>query len=279
MFHHVNARKLLALGATVGIAATTLVPQVAAAAAPANDEVGGAIALSVPDLFVQDTTEATTSPDEASLNDFCGAPRFDHAVWFTVTPTDSGTVAVDVSASDYAAGILVVQGAPGAFEPLLCGPGTVAGFAEAGVTYHIVVFGDGLSPETSGTLVVETFIPPPPPVIDLTVDPVASVDRSGAAHLSGTVTCTSEDENAFVFEVSGQLRQKVGRFIINGYFFSELFAPCDGATRTWRAAVVGDNGVFAGGKAATVVFSFGCGSFECTSAYVEADVRLRRNGR
>src|SRR4249919_1053960 len=45
----------------------------ALAAAPANDEVGGAVALSLGDHVTLDTTEATTTADDTALNANCGA--------------------------------------------------------------------------------------------------------------------------------------------------------------------------------------------------------------
>lgn len=275
-------RRSVALVATSAIVLTltTVGGGSAAAAPPSNDDISGATPLTTPDTIVQDTTEATTSAEEAALNEFCGAPTMEHGVWFTATATESGQRAIDVTASDYSAGILVAEGSPGALVPLLCGPGVVGGFVEGGTTYYILIFGDGGTPATSGTLVVETLIPPPPPVMDVTVDPVASVNRSGVARLTGTVTCASDDPETFLYFVEGQLEQRVGRFAIRGFFFTELFVPCDGQTHTWEAFAVGDNGTFAGGKAAAAATAVACGPFECTaSGFTEAIVRLRRNGR
>ncbi len=280
MFHHPPRwRSASAITCAAGLITALTFGATASAAAPLNDDVGGAVPLGLATTYSQDTTEATTSAEEAALNDFCGAPMLEQGVWFTATPSESGVVGLDVTQSDYSAGMLVAQGSPGALEPLLCGPGVVAGYVEAGQTYYILVFGDGLTEATSGNLVISTFVPPPPPTVDVTVDDRASVDRNGVARLTGTVTCTSDDINALLYEVSGELHQKVGRFTINGYFYSELYVPCDGQTLTWSGDVSGDNGVFAGGKAATAVFAFGCGSFDCGIGYTETTVSLRRNGR
>jgi hypothetical protein len=118
-------------------------------------------------------------------------------------------------------------------------------------------------------------VAPPPPTIDVTIDPRGTADKAGVAHISGTVTCTSDEDEAFLFEVAGDMRQTVGRFFIDGFFFSEQFTPCDGVVRTWTADVFG-NGKFSGGRAATVAFAFGCGSFSCGDGYVEATVQLTR---
>ena len=280
MSHRLVTSGLAGLLSTATVIAATIVGGgTVEAAPPLNDDPSGALVLSVPSTIVQDTTEATTSAEEAALNDFCGAPTLENGVWFIATATESGPRAIDVTGSDYSAGILVAEGSPGSLAPLLCGPGVVSGFVEAGTTYYVMVFGDGGTPATSGTLVVETFIPPPPPVIDVTVDPVASVDRSGVARLTGAVTCTSDDPEAFLFIVEGELSQRVGRFTIRGSFFTELFIPCDGQTVSWEGLVAGENGTFAGGRAAAVTYAVGCGSFECGFGYNESIVKLRRSGR
>ena len=78
---------------------------------------------------------------------------------------------VDVTASDYAAGILVLTGEPGNLTPLICQPGTVSGPVTAGQTIYLVVFGDGTSEATSGQLVLDTYLAPEPPSIAVTIDP------------------------------------------------------------------------------------------------------------
>ena len=125
-------------------------------APPPNDDIGGAVVVTepLPFTFTESTVEATTSPEEAAFNSFCGAPAFDHAVWFTATPTLDGNIGVDVSASDYTAGILVLTGTPGDLTPINCGPGRIAGPVTAGQTYYLLIFGDGLSTPTSGNLVM-----------------------------------------------------------------------------------------------------------------------------
>src|SRR5262245_40697622 len=101
-----NRRPLMVVVATLLLGVATLLPAVpeAYAAPPTNDEPAGATLLGpVPFHVEQDTTEATTSSEEAALNDFCGAPAFEHAVWFKATPTVEADVVVDVTASSYSA--------------------------------------------------------------------------------------------------------------------------------------------------------------------------------
>ena len=270
---------ILALASVLlGFAALLPVAATAAAAPPVNDDAVGATTVGpVPFQLEQDTTEATTSAEETAFNDFCGAPTLEHGVWFTATAAADGTVVADVTASNFSAGVLALSGEPGNLSPLLCGPGVISGPVSAGQTIYLLVFGDGLSAETSGQLVLDLYTPPPPPDVSVTINPRGTVNRAGVARVSGTVTCTSEDPEGFLFDVYGSMRQNVGRFSVEGYFDSYQFTPCDGLTRPWSADVFG-NGKFAGGKAVTVALAFACGSFSCGEGYAEATIQLSRNG-
>ena len=274
-------RPLLALGAVLlGCAALLPSAPTASAAPPSNDDISGATVLGpVPFHLEQDTTEATTSAEEAAFNAFCGAPAFEHAVWFTATAIADNNVVADVTASDYTAGILVLSGEPGNLTPLTCQPGIVSGPVTAGETIYLVVFGDGVSEATSGHLVLDTYLAPAGPSIDVTIDPRGTVDKTGVVHVSGTVSCTTDAPEGILFDVSGTLQQRVGRGFIDGFFGSEQLTPCDGVTRPWTADAFAEAGKFAGGKAATATFAFGCDTFTCGQGYVEATIQLSRNGK
>jgi hypothetical protein len=110
-----------------------------------------------------------------------------------------------------------------------------------------------------------------PTEIDVSLDPSGSFDsKSGSATLSGTVTC-SDGAVAFI-DVS--LEQRVGRRVISG--FGGAFVECDGTSQPWSAVVVGENGLFKGGKAVAIVFGEACGLFDCGIDFEETTVRLRR---
>ena len=249
-----------------------------AAAPPPNDEFTGAIEVSVGTTVTQDTEEATTDSFENSLNEFCGAPAVGGAVWFEFAPTESGFVAFNTEESDFSAGMIVTGDPPTPEGVLACGPGNIAIDVAAGETYFIMAFGDGLTPATTGKLVFTVQEAVPPPDIDLTVDRNASVNRQGVVRLTGTVTCTSDDGSGEVVEIFGDLRQRVGRLVISGFFGTFVGTPCDGEAHAWEVFVAGDNGIFAGGKAATVAIGVGCTDF-CSEAFVEATVQLKRSGK
>jgi len=255
------------------VAASAIGVQPALAAVPGNDTIGGATPAALGFSEVIDTTEATTDADDAQLNATCGAPATDASVWYTVNLAAEAGVVVDVSASDYSAGVLVGVGTPGALETIACGPGTVGFFAEAGTTYFVLAIDDQLDESgNGGALNISFNAAPPPPTVDVTVSPRGTFNsKTGVATLHGTYTCT----NADFIDIFGEVSQSVGRVAtIRGSF--EVFdeGTCDGSSHPWSADVLPESGRFAGGHALTVAFSFACGTFECTEGFIEQTVRL-----
>jgi hypothetical protein len=94
----------------------------ALAAPPSNDTFAGARPVVLGDSEVLDTTEATTDSDDAQLNTNCGAPATDASVWYALEGSDTPVV-VDVSQSNYSAGVLVGVGSQGDLRIVTCGPG------------------------------------------------------------------------------------------------------------------------------------------------------------
>jgi hypothetical protein len=261
----------LALGALAFSAPAAL------AATPSNDTFGGATPAVVGFAQSLDTTEATTDADDVQLNASCGAPATDASVWYSFTTgTDSGIV-IDVSQSNYAAGLMVGTGSKGNLQTMICGPGAVAFFAAPGTTYYVLAFdfqGDGGG--NGGLLNITFNAAPPPPTATLTVNRTGLVNsKTGIATLSGTYSCTNSD----VIQVTGDASQSVGRFTINGSFFFIDFGTCDGAVHTWVADAIPFNGKFAGGKAMTVTFALACGPFECAEGFVQQTVQLKGGGK
>ena len=247
----------------------------ARAAAPANDTFGGATVVTVGFSEVLDTMEATTDADDAQLNVACGAPATDASVWYAIDGSDT-TVIVDVSQSNYSAGVLVGVGTQGNLTTVTCGPGTVGFFAAAGTTYYVLAIddqADGVGNGGNLSISFTEFVLPPPPTLDeFTVNKFGSANtKTGVATISGTYTCSNADS----ISMSVEARQNVGRFTIfgSGGFFD--YGTCDGTSHTWAADVYPQNGKFAGGKSLTVSFSYACGPFDCAFGYVEQVVQLR----
>ncbi len=243
------------------------------AAVPGNDLYGGRTVIgSIPFSESVDTTEATTDADDAEANAQCGAPATEASTWYEITAAADGGLVVDVSSSTYAAGVIVATGSPGSLSVINCGPFAVAFGTSAGQTYAILVFDFEVGAGNGGTLNITVDEIPPPPVVDVTVDPVGQFNaRTGSATITGTVTCTGAADFAFI-EV--QLRQAVGRFTITGFGFIEF--PCDGTSQSWSVEVFADNGLFKGGRSLAVTFAVACGVFDCGFDFEERVVRLRR---
>jgi hypothetical protein len=265
--------KRMAIPSSAVLLFTLFVTTPVLAAAPSNDSFAGrTVITALPYSESLDTSEATTEATDAELNTECGAPALDASVWYQFTPATDIYLLVDVSESDYPAGVLVATGSPGAFGPVIaCGPGAVAFQATAGETYVFLVIDDQSDGGgNGGTLEIAVGEAPPPPEIALTVNPVARFDsRTGSATLTGTVTCT-DGASAFI-DIT--LSQQVGRFTIRGFGFAD--AACDGTAQPWTAQVFGDTGLFKGGQAVASVFGQAC-SFDCGFTGEDVTVRLRR---
>jgi hypothetical protein len=241
------------------------------AQAPSNDTYAGRTVIAdLPFSEELDTSEATTDADDDELNGGC-APATEASVWYELTLTDTTWVQVDVSGSDYSAGVLVGTGGPGSFSQVACGPGSVPFEAEGGVTYAILAFDDVPGAGNGGTLSIVVDETSPPPAIDVTVNATGTFTRSGSATVSGTVVCDADADFAFV---DVQLRQRAGRFFIDGFGSTDVF--CDGTVQPWTVEVVG-NGLYKGGKATASVFALACRvDFFCGEDFEERSIKLRR---
>lgn len=242
-------------------------------AQPANDTPAGATVISTlpfDDSVVID--DATTDALDAALNEQCGAPATEGSVWYRFDATADGGVLVDVSSSTFTAGVLVTVGDPAEGNVVGCAPDILVFEVVAGESYYIMAFSDTPG-VTTGTLVLHAEEAPPPPEVDVTVDPAGTFTRQGSAIITGTVTCSSEGPLDFSF-IDVEVTQRVGRFLIRGFGSTDFV--CDGTTQTWSVEVVGENGLFRGGKTATVTFALACGQFSCDEDFEEQIVMLRR---
>lgn len=254
----------------VGLVLVGTVPGLALAAAPANDLPAGAIAYTaLPITIAQDTTEATVSTDDVG----CGAGGLDQAtVWYTLTLGAATTVLVDARSSDYEVGVNVFEGSADANNIVTCVGGAAEFDAGAGTTYYVMFADTDGDATNGGQLNVSIDVAPPPIEVSLTVDATGKVNpKTGEATISGTLTCDHPAESS---DVEVNLRQPLGQFTIHGFGFD---SPGCGPTPTaWFAAIVGDNGKFAPGKATADVSAFACDELTCDDASVTASVRLRK---
>jgi hypothetical protein len=275
----VRLKKLsyLAAAAAVGAGLVLVGATPALAAAPTNDSFAGAVAIgSLPFTATVDTTQATTDADDVSANVDCGAPATDASVWYSYTAAEDAAILVDVAKSSYSAGVLVVTGAPGAFQLVACGPQTVGFPVVAGQTYYLMMIDDQSDGSgNGGQLALTVDIAPPTPTITATVDPTGSFNsKTGSATVHGTFTCSGAADYA---EVDIELHQQVGRGEVVGYSYVEI--TCDADTHPWSLEVVPTVGTkFAGGKAASLTFTVACGVLDCSTDYQERVVQLSKHG-
>ena len=124
---------------------------------------------------------------------------------------------------------------------------------------------------TAGSWQLTLEVAPPPPALDVTVNPIAQFDsKTGSAILAGTIMCGADAEFAFL---EAQLTQRVGRLLIRGFGGTDV--TCDGTTRPWTIEVLGDNGLFKGGKSASATFAAACGVAFCSEYFNESTIQLK----
>jgi hypothetical protein len=265
-------RSAILISVTV-LASLALAAPVFASTPPANDTYATReVIAAVPFSASLDTTAATTDADDIEALGICGAPAVDATVWYSLTVATDGDVLIDPSASDYAAGVVVISGSPGSFVFESCGTSVILS-AVAGATYSILVLDyDGLG--NGGTLTLNVGDVPPPPSLNLTIDPTGSFNsRTGVATIRGTITCSGGNAGGKNFIDLG-LTQVVGRLKLTangGASFS-----CDGTVESWAADLASPNGKFAGGKATVSAFAFACGDFDCGNDQASQVVTLKK---
>ncbi len=255
----------------------------AAAAAPANDTVEGAVALDFGDTITLDTTEATTDAVDKAYFEDCKPPAADATVWYTFTSDTRTGVDIDPFESSYSVGMLVTTGTPGDdLDTVLCGGGRFT--AEAGVDYTIVLFDDQRDERNKfneekgkrtngGTLQLSVNDSPPVPHADLTVDENAVLNPDGSVTVSGTYWCT-EAEWVNVF---GGLDQTARGTKVTGFAETEGDGICDGTVQQWTLTVVPEEGTYREATAASSWFALGCideGAY-CSGHVVELRLRVR----
>src|SRR5262245_30619863 len=243
----------------------------ASAEVPSNDTIQGAKAITtVPFEEVIDTTEATTDDEDAAINAPCGAPATNGSVWYALTATAFGYL-VDVSASDFGAGVIVATGTPGNLSIVTCGPRVVGFEATAGETYYLMAFSD--TPEVpGGQLSIAVSEAAPPPKVSMTVNDNGKVNKDGVATISGTYTCDGEADFVELFGTLQQ-EQKDNTQVRGSFDLTEL--KC-GVTDKWSVDVTAESGKFMRGLAATVATTVGCGALGCNFYDTLEVVRLRR---
>lgn len=266
----------IALAGMAGTLLTALIVAPVAAAPPANDAFGDAIAvaLGVP-VGPIDTTEATGGAEDPDFPECGFTLPIDHSVWFTWTPGtgEGGDVLAHTFGSDYDTTLLVMTGSPGSFSLVDCNDdagsfqSAVQFAAQEGVTYVFMV--DTFADSPSGSLTFTVEVAPPPVEVTVTIDPTGVKGRDGTAIVSGTVACSRDTS---VAEIQVNLRQAAGRATIDGFGFA-FVESCGPMPSPWTADVFG-NGIYAGGWADASAFALTC-ELTCSEGFAEARIKLR----
>lgn len=264
-------RKLFGLATASGMTLALLGATPASAAPPGNDTFTGATAATLGFGETIDTSEATTDADDAQLNETCGAPATDASVWYAFTTAVSAGVFVDVSQSDYPAGVLVGIGSQGNLDTVSCGPGGIGFFADAGTTYYVLAVDDQSDGGGNGGTLQISFNEVTPVEMTVTIDGTGRLNRqTNQVTVSGTLTCNQP----LGVELFVRVRQRAGRVTINGEAFS--FVECDDSGPfAWEVVTEDADGIFVSGKAIVQVFAFAC-SLECVEIQESRTIRLRR---
>ncbi len=254
---------------------------VALAAPPSNDDIASPTivgALPYTD-GPYDTTEATTGPSDPG---FCFDPSVGpdrSTVWYSFTPDASDLYLADTFGSDYDTTLYV--GTPndvGGIDVIACVDDSsglqsaVSWDATAGTTYLIAVgtccgFGLVGEPGGGGSLVLHVDVAPPPPTVNLTIDPTGGFTQDGASVITGTIECSP---SVLFAAVELEVVQRAGRSTTTGFggtFLSECSSP-------WTVSAFSGDGIFRGGKVAVTAFAFACDPLQCTDDVESRSVRL-----
>lgn len=265
--YHVGVTLGTGLAPTPGILEFGVQP---APAPPVNDDFDDATALGpLPFGADLDTSEATTSPDDPAPSCFGPLPSI---VWYTITPSTTERVHVEVRGNDFAPSISLYRGTRGALAEMACSAGgSTPGIdldPEPGTTYHVLVGG---ATGDAGQLRIDAKLAF---VAGLTISGGKVDPKSGIAILAGTITC---NRPSLVF-VDGELGQKVARHTVRGRV--SAFVECDGSV-PWTASATGDNGPFVPGKAAASLSVVGIvsGTGESSQSTVTKTLTLKAGRR
>jgi Family of unknown function (DUF6299) len=261
-----SALRLL-VAAVFAVGLVPLAAESANAAPPGNDEAQGAVVVNVGDQIEQDTSEATTNAGDAALNANCGAPATLASVWFQYAPVANSNVALDTTASDFSAGLMIFQGTPTADSLIACGPGTLGLQAEAGQTYFVMAFSD--TPGVNGGNLVLSVKNAPLPRAHVSVAKQGVAFRGGAAKLHGTYSCRHDESFSFG---NAHLLQRAGRLKIQANAGVNL--QCDGRRHRWSARLVSPVGTYARGNALARIAITVCGLIECRQDLAKRHIHL-----
>jgi hypothetical protein len=236
---------------------------------PANDEIGGAIPLTLNTTITQDMTLATRAPTDPTT---CGN-SFDNTVWFSFTATKSQPLNLDKRGTTTRGFLALLTDLGSGPTVIACAKDSeviVPGMrfdATAGRTYYVMAA--AYRSDEAGLLQLTLR---PAIVATVGIDQTVTVNGQGVATVTGTLACSQGVAGASLHVV---LRQRVGRkLVIEGSKdLSNLLCPTTPAN--WSATIVGSNGAFFPGNGEVSLTGSACDAIGCDSPNVSRLVKLR----
>lgn len=205
-------------------------------AAPANDDFDNATLISA--LPFSDTlsiVEATVAADDRLNEEGCFSAMGGNTVWYAFTPSHDMRLSADVVRSRPEVLIYMYTGTRDDRSFLDCTtdlPFPLVFDAVGGTTYHFMVGTSAEETRPPGTIIftLQTSLE-----VGITIDPLATLTRSGLVTFTGTVQCSRP---AFV-ELGGDVLRKGVPILEQGGIFTAL--DCDGVT-PWQVEAQNEAG-------------------------------------
>jgi hypothetical protein len=238
---------------------------VIAGSAPRSDNFERARRISsIPFEATVDVSKAKKAADDPSCE------GTGHTVWFKYTPSADVRLLASVRARRAAEWVSVWTGERGALTEVECDEYRPIFEATAGTTYYFMV--GTYNNRRGGDIRFRLREAPPPPTIEVTVDPTIMVNaQNEAVTVGGTIACT----NSQYAEFYGSVKQ-VGtdRHFISAFFYDYDF-ECDGTVQEWSVTELGD-GVFVDGPALVQFDAYACSRVECVEVEDILNVTVQR---
>lgn len=254
---------------------TAAAADVAITSAEHDDFDGAVLITQIPFTDSSNTSEALTAPDDP----FCSGQG--PTVWYTFTAPADGLYEANTFGSDYDTTLGAYTGTRGNLTELACNDDTFGLQSQlviplaAGQTVYFMVGAYNSGPGGNLAFNLNLWTPPPPPpplTVELTLASVGTIDPvTGVAVVRGTATCSLWS----YVSVFGVLRQRIGRSIVEAYFWS--FAECNGST-PWEAQVIAQNALLVAGQAEVRVEAYFFDAVYGQSAYAQQNGTVRLRG-
>ncbi|HEY3061932.1 MAG TPA: CARDB domain-containing protein, partial [Chloroflexota bacterium] len=147
---------------------------------PVNDAVAGALPLPIPGAV---TTSIRSASLELGEPPNCGG-GYHHTIWYTFTPTQSGSITLVASSSTFHPLMQILTGTPGNQSLFTCRVDETTFSVTAGTTYYVALNGTG---DLTGSVTLQSSLPPTNDAFS------GATDLSIPAHIIGsTLSATVE---------------------------------------------------------------------------------------